>query len=328
MASSLLRVTLPYSRNFLSSREHLLGYLSRLLTHPGDKIKHGVIITGPQGVGKSTLGLIIGRLFGVNARSIEGSRLVDRFNGDLANCQVLLAEEADHGAKFEAYETIKTLITEETIDVEEKFVKVSKGRTPRGVFVFSNHANPFVIASDDRRFAVLASSEVKAVHGFYSEIHSAIADDAALGAFADILITRTSDFNPNVAPPMTLAKEEATKASRTPLTQILTELIEDGTFWRDVVTMPQIQGVIESSGWSTGNRAITPQKLRISLKEAGCIPLRKTRVHGDTLNLWAVRDPESWRQASPDAIRAELLRGAGPGTLQFPLRALPREGEG
>jgi hypothetical protein len=313
----------------LVSREHLVNYLSRLLTHPGDKIKHGIIITGPQGTGKSTMARVIGRLFGVNARSIEGARLVDRFNGDRANCQVLLVEEADHGGKYEAYETMKTLITEETVDVEEKNVKVVRGRTPRGIFLFSNHVNPLAIASGDRRFAVLASCEVKAAPSFYSEIHAAIDDDAALGAFADFLMMRASDFNPHVAPPMTLAKEEATKASRPPLVQILAELLEDGTFWRDVLTMPQIQGAIETSGWSVGSKiAITPQRLCVSLKEAGCIALRKTRVRGNTLNLWAVRNVEHWREASPDAIRGELLRGAPPGVVTVHLRAMQGEGAG
>ncbi len=38
-----------------ASREHILDYFAFALQNPGRKIRHGIMLSGPQGVGKSFL---------------------------------------------------------------------------------------------------------------------------------------------------------------------------------------------------------------------------------------------------------------------------------
>ena len=309
------------------SRSHIIKYIAHLLQFPAIKITHGIIITGDQGTGKSSLYLIIVGLFGnENARKLEGEELGSRFNTRLVNTQILLVEEAQHGERLETYEKLKEVITAETFSAERKHHDVALGRTPRGTFISSNHIAPIALPQNDQRWYVARTcdrpdtgDELAAHTAFFEKLHVALhRSDDVLSAFSYYL--RNLDltkFKPNAAPPMTVAKEVATENSRTPLANILNELISSGSYplHKDVVSMGNLQHALTLSEWST--TSVTPQKLAQALKSLG---LKQVNMDADGKHLelvlpdrskvrpWAIRNVAQWVLADREALKSEFMR--------------------
>lgn len=220
------------------SHDHVLQYLAHLIQSPGEKIEHGIIVTGGFGTGKGTLHRIISSIFGdKNARKIEGVELGETYTARLVDAQVLMIEEAHHGERLEVFEKTKELLTAEFFYAHDKHVRRFRGRTPRGMFLASNDAAPIVLPRGDRRWFVCTTPETpeteeekKANRIFFKQLHGFLdRDDSTVAAFAEYLRTLSLEgFNAKGAPPMTKAKELATEESRTPIAQMLAELIGAG----------------------------------------------------------------------------------------------------
>ncbi|MGU3282260.1 primase-helicase family protein [Methylobacterium mesophilicum] len=310
-----------------TSRMHILLYIAHLYQFPGIKITHGIIITGDQGTGKSTVYRLLIPLFGTNnARKLEGDELGSKFNARLVNTQILLIEESQHGEKLETYERTKEVVTADRFAVEAKYMNVTSGYTPRGIFMTSNHIAPMVLPQNERRWFVArtadrpeTASDLAEHSAFFEELNEALSrDEKAISAFAYYLSTiDLASFKPNAPPPMTVAKEMATEDSRTPLATTIYELIIQGAFplHKDVVSMKDILYALNLSEWSSV--PASPQKVVQALRSLGLkqVNLGPDKKHlelvlpdGTKVRPWAIRDVARWSNADRDALKAELMR--------------------
>ena len=285
------------------SREHVITYLAHLIQHPGEKIEHGIIVTGGYGTGKGTLHRIIAALFGdKNARKIEGVELGETYTARLVDAQVLMIEEAHHGERLEVFEKTKELLTAEFFYAHDKHVRRFRGRTPRGMFLASNDAAPMVLPRGDRRWFVCATPETpeteeekKANRTFFKQFHDLLdRDDGTAAAFAEYLRTLSLDgFNAKGAPPMTKAKEVATEESRTPIAQMLDELISAGDipFHRDVMSVADV----DLTGWlwtglieriSQDRRSRTCGEVRRRTRSRWCSSCARSRCRQLRARVW------------------------------------------
>lgn len=310
------------------SREHVLKYLAHLVQHPGEKIEHGIIVTGGFGTGKGTLHRIVATILGdKNARKIEGVELGQQWTARLVDAQVLMIEEAHHGERLEVFEKTKELLTAEFFYAEDKNVRRFRGRTPRGLFLASNDAAPMVLPRGDRRWFVCATPETpeteeenKANRAFFKQLHDRLnQDDSTVAAFAEYLRTLSLEgFNAKGAPPMTKAKEVATEESRTPIAQMLAELIHAGgiPFHRDVMSVPEVIHALKTSTWADNLERLSPKKVAKAMHDLGA---RKVNMDGDDhmemvigpgkrMYPWAIRNTARWRTATRDELKAEASR--------------------
>ncbi|MEE8630209.1 MULTISPECIES: hypothetical protein [Methylobacterium] len=309
------------------SREHVLKYLAHLVQHPGEKIEHGIIVTGGYGTGKGTLHRIVAAIFGdKNARKIEGVELAEPYTARLVDAQVLMIEEAHHGERLEVFEKTKELLTAEFYYAHDKHVRRFRGRTPRGMFLASNDAAPMVLPRGDRRWFVCSTPETpeteeekKANRTFFKQLHDLLdQDDSTVAAFAEYLRTLSLEgFNAKGAPPMTKAKEVATEESRTPIAQMLAELIQAGgiPFHRDVMSVAEVIHALKTSTWADNLERLSPKKVAKAMHDLGA---RKVNMDGDDhlevviggkpVRLWAIRNVAHWRAATREELKAEATR--------------------
>ncbi|MFY9290380.1 MAG: primase-helicase family protein [Methylorubrum rhodinum] len=310
------------------SREHVLKYLAHLVQHPGEKIEHGVIITGGYGTGKNTLYRIVTSIFGIkNARELDGVELGEDYTARLVDTQILMIEEAHHGERLEVFEKTKELLTNEFYYAHDKYVRRFRGRTPRGIFLTSNDAAPMVLPRGDRRWFVCATPETpeteeekKANRAFFKQLYDLLdRDDSAVAAFAEYLRTLSLEgFNAKGAPPMTKAKEVATEESRTPIAQMLAELIHAGgiPFHRDVMSVPEVIHALKTSTWADNLERLNPKKAARAMQDLGA---RKVNMEGDDhmemvigpgkrMYPWAIRNVARWRAATREELKAEAAR--------------------
>jgi hypothetical protein len=303
------------------TRKHVLDYIAHLLQQPGVKIKSALIITGDEGYGKSTIGAILEALFGArNARKVGGKHLSSRFKDSLINCQVIVVEEANHGERFEVTEDLKDWFTAEWFGVEGKGIPFHDGRTPRGIIIYSNHDAPLVIGPGSRRFFVGATTRKLETDAYFADIYNTINDEAAMGAFKHLLLTRDiSSFRPHAEPPRTGARDAAEEASRTPFGRVIARMIEEqsGPFYRDIVLMREVEEALRLPHMAGVVGPVETGKVVAAMKQIGA---RKVGVSHDgghrlislpnglKVRLWAVRNVRDYLNAPDSVLKAEVTR--------------------
>lgn len=291
-------------------RDHILDVLAHTVQHPEKKVRHVLLLGGRQGTGKSFLGELAKRLFGnQNVRTVQAATLASRWTADLCNVQICVAEELAVHERREAYETMKQLITQDHIFVEQKNLPLYEARTPRLIIAMTNHIKSISLPADDRRFYVAHSMAERRDMTYYNALFVQGLSEAT--AFLHLLSSRDlTHFNPNNDPPRTQAKDMLVKHSRAPLTQIISQLIEDEEppFERDVVTRSDaFRGLAHHySDYRLSEASVSNSFVELELDRLPQIRL----TNGTKVRPWIVRNSAKWIGATAEelgaAIRAPL----------------------
>lgn len=137
------------------------------LQHLGAKLKTAVVLWGAQGSGKSLTAESIMRLYGwvdkdedmrsqPNATKFGNEQLMGRFNSWAESKQLVVGEEivASAGDKRIVSEKLKTLITDTTITIEQKFVNPYTLPNRMNMIILSNHPTALKLEDTDRRYFI------------------------------------------------------------------------------------------------------------------------------------------------------------------------------
>lgn len=81
--------------------EHILNVLACLVQRPNEKVRHCILITGGQGVGKSTLRVILTKMLGgENVGIVNTGDWQESFNAHLSDLHVAVIEEFMSGDRL------------------------------------------------------------------------------------------------------------------------------------------------------------------------------------------------------------------------------------
>jgi len=150
----------------------VLSFLADIIQNPDRKLGVSLALIGEQGVGKSTIGDVMGELLGEHSRMVDQARYITgNFNSHLETCLLLRAEEATWAGDKSAAGVLKSLITGQTIMIERKGREpVEIGNFCRILFT-SNEAWVVPAGTNDRRFTVLeVSNERRQDHAYFRAI--------------------------------------------------------------------------------------------------------------------------------------------------------------
>ncbi|WP_162242166.1 bifunctional DNA primase/polymerase [Rhizobium sp. Leaf384] len=301
--------------------EHALNCLAHLVQRPGQKIKHAFLLIGGQGTGKSFIERLCTSLYGTeNVRKSDAASLAGNFRAKLTDVQVLLLGEMMLQDKVEAYNATKELISEETIQVDEKYVRAYEAMTPRLIITSSNHLRPINIEPDDRRWFIVHGPVEKQSREYYDKLYDE-AFSSEIEAFKNMLMTRDlGAFSANSAPPITAAKGRIALESKSSLAQSFIEWIEDGSspFEKDLVSADDIAGKFAAPSFIRGRFAshgiVTPQRVVSALKAAGAAAFSNGNAVQMTdkskKRLWIIRNHQLWLTQTNEAARAHLSGAA------------------
>jgi hypothetical protein len=170
------------------SEEHyryLMAWLSDAVQHPNSPGGTAVVMRGKQGTGKSFFAKAIGKLWGQHFLQISQSKhLVGSFNAHLRDCVVLFADEAFFAGDKKSEGTLKALITEEHIVVEQKGIDSEASPNYIHLIMASNSDWVVPVALDDRRFFML---DVADDHRKDTSYFGEIADELDNGGYEALL---------------------------------------------------------------------------------------------------------------------------------------------
>ena len=165
--------------------QYLVGWMARLIQKPGQQGEVAVVLRGGKGVGKSFVAREFGKLFGRHYLHISNpSHLVGNFNSHLRDVIFLFADEAFYAGDKKHESILKTLITEDTIQIEAKGVDVETSPNFVHLMMASNDAHVVRASGDERRFFVL---EVGAERQQQASYFGAIAGDLKAGGYENFL---------------------------------------------------------------------------------------------------------------------------------------------
>lgn len=105
--------------------KYTLRWFAWCLQNPGEKAEVVVIFKGKQGGGKGFIFKQFTKIFGEHGLHISNrEHLTGKHNGHLRTCVFLFADEAYYPGDKEVEGAINQLITEDTLAIEDKYVRV------------------------------------------------------------------------------------------------------------------------------------------------------------------------------------------------------------
>lgn len=194
----------------------LLKWIAYPLRHPGAKMRTSVIMHGPEGSGKNTVWDAIRRIYGRYGIQIGQTQLEQQWCDWISAKLFIVGNEVLHRQEqVHQKGRLKSLITEQTIRVERKFMNGrTEGNFANLVFL-SNELIPLNIDPGDRRFLVVWTPPAHPDgYAFYRGLgEDAMPDSTVQALYHYLLQVELDDFGPHTKPPMTEAKRDLIEAS-------------------------------------------------------------------------------------------------------------------
>lgn len=138
-------------------REVVMRWCATLIAKPETRMAFGLLILSEmQGVGKTTLGLILADLVGRHNVSFPGVSMIveQQFTGWLANKRLVIVNEIYEGHSWKAYNRLKTYLTDDYIEANIKHMATYTIPNWTHYYLCSNEMNALKVEDKDRRWFI------------------------------------------------------------------------------------------------------------------------------------------------------------------------------
>lgn len=205
-----------YIYNILASgnkevAQYIFNYMAAIVQLK--KNPHALILKGEQGAGKSTLTDVLVKILGrdFTSKIQHKDHLVGKFNSHLANKVLVYMEEAMLTTKKDKDnaidDTLKTLITEDTIKIEYKGGATIDIDNRINIIMTTNHDFPVNIEKGDRRYVIVEVSDVKAQdNDYFDALYAWFRDE---GYNKILYVMQNFPVNMKMAIPKTEARKDS-----------------------------------------------------------------------------------------------------------------------
>ena len=135
---------------------YLISWMARAVQQPDSPGQVAVVLRGAQGTGKSFFAKVFGQLFGRHFLQVSDPKhLVGSFNAHLRDCVILFGDEAFFAGDKSHESVLKTLITEENMQIERKGFDVEQSPNYTHLIMASNSQWVVPAGANERRFFCL-----------------------------------------------------------------------------------------------------------------------------------------------------------------------------
>lgn len=190
--------------------EYLLNWMARTVQFPASIGETAIVLRGKSGTGKSFFAKVFGAVFGRHFIQVSDAKhLVGNFNGHLRDCLVLFGDEAFYAGDRRHESALKTLVTEETLIIENKGVDAETAPNYLHLVLASNSDWVVPAGATERRFFVL---DVHDGHRLDTRYFQAIRADIENGGLENLLFylmnRDLSNFEVRDVPPTPALREQ------------------------------------------------------------------------------------------------------------------------
>lgn len=181
---------------------YFISYIAHALQRPWEKPGVMIILIGGQGIGKGTLARILGKVWGAtflqisNVDSVTGS-----FNASLERAYIVFMDEALFAGDRKAADSLKSLVTEPVIHINEKYQPARQTSSYHRFFAATNADHMKITDRDDRRdFALRVSESRKGDHAYWTALNFEIDNGGVEAMVHELLAMDISEFNVRAKP--------------------------------------------------------------------------------------------------------------------------------
>ena len=208
---------------------YFLNFMAHNVQYPDRPGGVAVVLRGPEGAGKGIAIQNFGSLFGIHYRHVvQAAHLVGKFNAHLQHCSCLYADEAFFAGDRQHESTLKALITEPTLMIEQKGLDAYPAKNCIHLFTSSNNDWVVPAGAKARRFFMLDVSDKKLKDYDYFDQIIREWKDGGDAALLDLLLSRDiSHFNIRDVP-QTAALGEQKQFSRRGIDQFIEIVASQG----------------------------------------------------------------------------------------------------
>lgn len=159
---------------------YILNWIAKILQTPDYQSGIVIMILGAQGTGKNTFSDAISQLMRRYAQpNLSMNSVVGGWNTLLRNMKLAVINElqsqTNNNNKYKDGDDLKTIITEDTIVIKEKYVNDMVMKNVCNFIMISNNNTPFRIEMGDRRYLVVRTNDKYAgVKSYFDELYKTI----------------------------------------------------------------------------------------------------------------------------------------------------------
>lgn len=214
----------------------VMNWLAALIQAPG---RHGwtsIVLRGGQGIGKGHFAhTMVGSLFGPQQylHILGAGQLTAEFNEHLSGKSLIFADESTWGGDPRAASKLKGLITEDTVPIHRKFLKMVEEDSALHTIIASNNEWPIPIDHDDRRFSVFDVREtMKQNDAHFGQLREELRAGGWEAMLYDLMEYQVDDKKLR-NPLITEAKSDITAQSLKHIEHWWLEILESGSIQND-----------------------------------------------------------------------------------------------
>jgi hypothetical protein len=199
-----------------SERKAVMKWCATLIARPEVRMGYGLLLVSErQGIGKTTLGAnILAPLVGPNNVGFPGENdILGSFNDWMANKRLVIVNEIYSGASWKAYHSLKSVITDRDLTVNQKYMRQYQIDNWCHVVACSNSMRALKMENDDRRWFYPEVTEVPWPNSRFSELRRWV-DNGGLQIIRHWAESHGEYVRPGDRAPMTERKKEMIEGSR------------------------------------------------------------------------------------------------------------------
>jgi uncharacterized protein DUF5906 len=283
--------------------DYVIKWMAYKIQNPGLPAETSIVLRGPKGVGKTTLGQVLVDAFGSHGLVVSRrSQFAGQFSGHLATACFVFADEAVWGGNKEDEGTLKKLITDRNVLYRAMYKEETYGVNRVGLLMATNEEWAVPATFEERRFVVLEVSGKHQKKGandveniaYWDAIHAELEDGGRQAFLYDMRTMELGDWRPRNSAPKTEALGSQILESLRGIERWYYELLTEGELPQEgFEDLPEwsMSGHLVSykvllshcRHWMRSNRqqaAITPRGLATKLKPFGWKPGRDSSARG------------------------------------------------
>lgn len=233
-----LRALFPNDADF----EMLIRYFAHNVKFPGFKIPWAPVIQSVEGAGKNQIKITIRHAIGApyfySPKADEMVNSGSKFNAWMRSRLFIMVDEIRVDERRDMIEILKPMISEEEIEIQAKGIDQDVEDNYSNWLFFSNYKDAIPINKNGRRFAIYYSIMQSAEdllragmdQGYFDRLYAWLKIGGGKEIVADYLLNYPIERGEiPMRAPSTSSTVAAIKNSRTPLEQLISENVEDGS---------------------------------------------------------------------------------------------------
>ena len=289
-------------------RTAVMKWVATLVARPKIRMRYGLLLSSTmQGVGKTTLCEILRVLVGEkNCSSPSVKDVIESaFNSWIVRKRLCFVNEIYEGGKKTAYEKMKSYLTDQTLEANEKMVKGYSIRNWAHFILCSNAEVPLSVEQDDRRFLVPEVTGFKKGQKYWEDFYGWLEAGgySIIAHWADEFCCDDKHVKPSDIAPETARKRELIEDSRSEYETLVIRLADHvksaGTGRQVVVIEAEVVAWIENQT----TQKLKPSTIRGYLKKAGLFSSKQRfqigAVKSRIATVLQLDDAVGWSDISP-----------------------------